>query len=190
MEGGTAEPYEVVMHGPAGRRLHAIFRRPRALIRGGARLHRLGFLQGPQPRGPKPGGCHAKSKSKVGGSSGIGSGPAIAQTPGATKTSPSPGVVVRSYGEERSLIPGFKAVTLRDFVLQPGAQTQEATEMMRWARRRERATEVAKLSVVQPATSPTRRNCTMSRDIRPLPVLAKAFEFGAPRTMFEGTSSG
>ena len=55
---------------------------------------------------------------------------AIAQTPGATETSPSPGVVVRSYGEERSLIPGFKAVTLRDVILQPGAKTQEGTEMM------------------------------------------------------------
>ena len=42
--------------------------------------------------------------------------PAIAQTPGATETSPSPGVVVRSDGEERSLIPGFKAVTLRDVI--------------------------------------------------------------------------
>jgi hypothetical protein len=41
---------------------------------------------------------------------------AIAQTPGATETSPSPGVVVRSYGEERSLIPGFKTVTLRDVI--------------------------------------------------------------------------
>jgi hypothetical protein len=34
--------------------------------------------------------------------------PAIAQTPSATETSPSPGVVVRSYGEERSLIPASK----------------------------------------------------------------------------------
>jgi hypothetical protein len=56
--------------------------------------------------------------------------PAIAQTPGATETSPFPGVVVRSYGEERSLIPGFKTVTLRDVILQPGAKTKEETEMM------------------------------------------------------------
>ena len=56
--------------------------------------------------------------------------PAIAQTPGATETSPSPGVVVRSYGEERSLIPGFKTVTLRDVIVQPGAKTKEDTEMM------------------------------------------------------------
>jgi hypothetical protein len=56
--------------------------------------------------------------------------PAIAQTPSATETSPSPGVVVRSYGEERSLIPGFKTVTLRDVIVQPGAKTTEGTEMM------------------------------------------------------------
>ena len=56
--------------------------------------------------------------------------PAIAQTAGATETSPFPGVVIRSYGEERSLIPGFKAVTLRDVILQPGAKTKEDTEMM------------------------------------------------------------
>jgi len=37
--------------------------------------------------------------------------PAAAQaaaSPRATETSPSPGVVIRTYGEERSLIPGFK----------------------------------------------------------------------------------
>ena len=56
--------------------------------------------------------------------------PAIAQTPGATETSPSPGVVVRSYGQERSLIPGFQTVTLRDVIVQPGAKTTENTEMM------------------------------------------------------------
>ena len=55
---------------------------------------------------------------------------AIAQTPGATETSPFPGVVIRSYGEERSLIPGFKTVTLRDVIMQPGAKTKEDTEMM------------------------------------------------------------
>jgi hypothetical protein len=56
--------------------------------------------------------------------------PAIAQTSGATETSPSPGVVVRSYGQERSLIPGFQTVTLRDVIVQPGAKTTENTEMM------------------------------------------------------------
>jgi hypothetical protein len=51
-------------------------------------------------------------------------------SPGATETSPFPGVVIRSYGEERSLIPGFKTVSMRDVILQPGAKTQEDTEMM------------------------------------------------------------
>jgi len=56
---------------------------------------------------------------------------AVAQTAGSTpETSPSPGVVVRTYGEERSLIPGFKTVVMRDVILQPGAKTQENTEMM------------------------------------------------------------
>ena len=59
--------------------------------------------------------------------------PGNAQTtgsPSATETSPAPGVVIRSYGEERSLIPGFKTVAMRDVILQPGAKTQEETEMM------------------------------------------------------------
>jgi hypothetical protein len=56
---------------------------------------------------------------------------AEAQTsPGTIETSPSPGVVVRTYGEERSLIPNFKTVVMRDVILQPGAQTKEDTEMM------------------------------------------------------------
>ena len=59
--------------------------------------------------------------------------PAGAQTAGSpapTETSPAPGVVVRNYGQEQSLIPGFKTVTLRDVILQPGAKTKEDTEMM------------------------------------------------------------
>src|SRR5437870_399039 len=59
--------------------------------------------------------------------------PAGAQTPsssGATEISPSPGVIVRTYGEEHSLIPGFKTVVMRDVILQPGAKTKEDTEMM------------------------------------------------------------
>lgn len=55
---------------------------------------------------------------------------AAGQTPGPTETSPSPGVVVRTYGEERSLIPGFKTVVMRDVIVQPGAKTKEDTEMM------------------------------------------------------------
>ena|SRR3954452_19525150 len=59
--------------------------------------------------------------------------PVMAQTtasPAPTETSPGPGVVVRTYGEERSLIPGFKTVLMRDVIVQPGAKTQEETEMM------------------------------------------------------------
>ena len=45
-------------------------------------------------------------------------------------TSPAPGVVVRTYGEQPSLIPGFKTVSMRDVILQPGAQTQKNAVMM------------------------------------------------------------
>jgi hypothetical protein len=87
-------------------------------------------------RNQREGERYARRKSKVSGSLGIGSRlggrvkPAIAQTPGATETSPFPGVVIRSYGEERSLIPGFKTVAMRDVILQPGAKTKEENEMM------------------------------------------------------------
>jgi len=59
--------------------------------------------------------------------------PAAAQTAGSltgTETSPLPGVTIRTYGEEHSLIPGFKTVGMRDVILQPGAKTKEETEMM------------------------------------------------------------
>jgi hypothetical protein len=36
---------------------------------------------------------------------------------------PWPGVVVRSYGESSSLIPGFKTVSMRDVIMQPGSKT-------------------------------------------------------------------
>jgi hypothetical protein len=36
---------------------------------------------------------------------------------------PWPGVVVRSYGESSSLIPGFKTVSMRDIIMQPGSKT-------------------------------------------------------------------
>src|SRR6266480_4133068 len=50
--------------------------------------------------------------------------PAASQTMGAGKeTSPWPGVVVRSYGENPSLIPGFKTVSMRDLIMQPGSKT-------------------------------------------------------------------
>jgi hypothetical protein len=47
-----------------------------------------------------------------------------------TDVSPAPGMVVRTYGEESSIIPGFKTVSMRDVILQPGAKTPEAATMM------------------------------------------------------------
>ena len=52
--------------------------------------------------------------------------PAAAQTTDALTgkdTSPWPGVVVRTYGESPSLIPGFKTVSMRDIIMQPGSKT-------------------------------------------------------------------
>ena len=52
--------------------------------------------------------------------------PAAAQTtdaPAGKDTSPWPGVVVRSYGESPSIIPGFKTVSMRDIIMQPGSKT-------------------------------------------------------------------
>jgi hypothetical protein len=37
--------------------------------------------------------------------------------------SPWPGVVVRTYGESPSMIPGFKTVSMRDIIMQPGSKT-------------------------------------------------------------------
>jgi hypothetical protein len=50
--------------------------------------------------------------------------PAAAQTAGYKDTTPWPGVVVRAYdGETASLIPGFKTVSMRDVIMQPGSKT-------------------------------------------------------------------
>jgi hypothetical protein len=52
--------------------------------------------------------------------------PGAAQTTDAltgTDTSPYPGVVMRKYGESPSLIPGFKTVSMRDIIMQPGSKT-------------------------------------------------------------------
>jgi hypothetical protein len=50
--------------------------------------------------------------------------PAASQGTAAVKeTSPWPGVVVRSYGETPAIIPGFKTVSMRDIVMQPGSKT-------------------------------------------------------------------
>jgi hypothetical protein len=59
--------------------------------------------------------------------------PTVAQTTGplaGTDTSPAPGMIVRTYGEQPSLIPGFKTVSMRDLILQPGAMTEENAVMM------------------------------------------------------------
>jgi len=52
--------------------------------------------------------------------------PSLAQAPSALTgkdESPWPGVVVRSYGESPSIIPGFKTVSMRDIIMQPGSKT-------------------------------------------------------------------
>jgi hypothetical protein len=50
--------------------------------------------------------------------------PAAAQTTGYKDETPWPGVVVRAYeGETPSLIPGFKTVSMRDIIMQPGSKT-------------------------------------------------------------------
>ena len=50
--------------------------------------------------------------------------PAAAQTTGYKDTTPWPGVVVRAYdGETPSIIPGFKTVSMRDIIMQPGSKT-------------------------------------------------------------------
>jgi hypothetical protein len=52
--------------------------------------------------------------------------PAAAQTGDALagkETSPWPGVVIRTYGETPAMIPGFKTVSMRDIIMQPGSKT-------------------------------------------------------------------
>jgi len=50
--------------------------------------------------------------------------PAAAQGTGYKDATPWPGVVVRTYdGETPSLIPGFKTVSMRDVIMQPGSKT-------------------------------------------------------------------
>ena len=50
--------------------------------------------------------------------------PAAAQTTDYKDATPFPGVVVRAYsGETPSLIPGFKTVSMRDVIMQPGSKT-------------------------------------------------------------------
>jgi hypothetical protein len=50
--------------------------------------------------------------------------PAAAQTTDYKDATPWPGVVVRAYGGETpSIIPGFKTVSMRDIIIQPGSKT-------------------------------------------------------------------
>lgn len=50
--------------------------------------------------------------------------PAASQTTDYKDTTPWPGVVVRAYdGETPSIIPGFKTVSMLDFIIQPGSKT-------------------------------------------------------------------
>ena len=49
--------------------------------------------------------------------------PAASQTTGYKDTLRFPGVVERTYGESPSLIPGFKTVSMRDLIIQPGSKT-------------------------------------------------------------------
>ena len=50
--------------------------------------------------------------------------PAASQTTDYKDTTPWPGVVVREYsGETPSVIPGFKTISMRDLIIQPGSKT-------------------------------------------------------------------
>src|SRR5256885_8897910 len=56
--------------------------------------------------------------------------PAAAQTTGYKDTTVAPGVVNRVYSEGPSIVPGFKTVSLRDIIIQPGSKTPENQMMM------------------------------------------------------------
>ena len=56
--------------------------------------------------------------------------PAGAQTTDYKDTTVAPGVVSRVYGEGPSIIPGFKTVSLREIIVQPGSKTPENQVMM------------------------------------------------------------
>ena len=52
--------------------------------------------------------------------------PVAAQTMDMTAgkdTTLAPGVVQRAYGESPAIIPGFKSVSMRDIIIQPGSKT-------------------------------------------------------------------
>jgi len=54
--------------------------------------------------------------------------PAASQTMDMTAgkdTTLAPGVVQRAYGESPAIIPGFKSVSMRDIIIQPGSKTAD-----------------------------------------------------------------
>ena len=55
--------------------------------------------------------------------------PAASQTVDYKETAREPGVVSRAYGESPAMIPGYKTVSLRDVIVQPGAKTKEGNVM-------------------------------------------------------------
>lgn len=55
--------------------------------------------------------------------------PAISQAVDYKETTRGPGVVQRAYGERPAMIPGYKTVSLRDVIVQPGAKTKENNVM-------------------------------------------------------------
>jgi hypothetical protein len=63
--------------------------------------------------------------------------PTAAQTTGFKDATPWPGVVVREYdGETPSIIPGFKTVSMRDIIMQPGSKTASCNQDRRLPLRR------------------------------------------------------
>ena len=57
--------------------------------------------------------------------------PTAAQTTDYKDTTLAQGVVVRAYSAETpSMIPGFKTVSMRDVIVQPGSKTAENSTMM------------------------------------------------------------
>jgi hypothetical protein len=56
--------------------------------------------------------------------------PAASQTTGYKDSTPWPGVTVRAYdGETPAIIPGFKTVSMRDVIMQPGSKTMSPPMM-------------------------------------------------------------
>ena len=50
-------------------------------------------------------------------------------TPSYNGTQRGPGVIQRDYGREKSLIPGFESVSMRDLIVEPGMKFQSGMPM-------------------------------------------------------------